>query len=270
MHVRESRQCFEEIDGTIQFKHSVLLLRDGSNGLFSARISSAAQLESTVNPEDLEDLKPLPQLLICPPGVVMASEFLATAADTHAKRPNLLCLAGTNDLQASLLEEIRVCELLKHYPHPNVAKYRGCLLAGNRLEGICFKRYRETLMERVNPEHLNKSTLIQSPNRNSARVNAGRCLSGIEAGLRHLHSLGIVHNDINPTNIMFDEDQHPIIIDFDSCREIGAPLHNVKRTFSWYKKDVSVSRESNDLDALEEIKVWITGTDPDEFAFSKY
>lgn len=31
-------------------------------------------------------------------------------------------------------------------------------------------------------------------------------LEGIENGIRHLHSLGPVHNDINPSNIMLDKD----------------------------------------------------------------
>ncbi|KAG6245556.1 hypothetical protein E4U23_005282 [Claviceps purpurea] len=42
------------------------------------------------------------------------------------------------------------------------------------------------------------------------------CLEGIERDVRHLHSLGIVHNDISPANIMFDELDRPVIIDFDS------------------------------------------------------
>lgn len=48
-------------------------------------------------------------------------------------------------------------------------------------------------------------------------------LSGVKAGLRLIHDFGLVHDDINPENIMIDEDGRAIIIDFDSCRPIGAP-----------------------------------------------
>jgi serine/threonine protein kinase len=42
-----------------------------------------------------------------------------------------------------------------------------------------------------------------------------------ECGIRHLHALGLVHNDINPRNFMVSEDDRPVIIDFDSCKEEG-------------------------------------------------
>ena len=41
-------------------------------------------------------------------------------------------------------------------------------------------------------------------------------LAGIESGIRHLYSLGLVYNNINPSNIMLDGNQ-VIIIDFSSC-----------------------------------------------------
>ena len=36
--------------------------------------------------------------------------------------------------------------------------------------------------------------------------------SDIKAGLDFLHSLGLVHDDINPRNVMLDDDGHAIII----------------------------------------------------------
>lgn len=45
--------------------------------------------------------------------------------------------------------------------------------------------------------------------------------SDSKAGLNWLHSLGLVHDDINPKNIMLDDDGHAIIIDFDSCASSG-------------------------------------------------
>ena len=41
-------------------------------------------------------------------------------------------------------------------------------------------------------------------------------LEGIEHEIRHFHSLGLVYNDVNSSNIMTDEDGTPVIIDFGS------------------------------------------------------
>lgn len=47
---------------------------------------------------------------------------------------------------------------------------------------------------------------------------------GLEDGIRHLHGLGLAHNDISPNNIMMDSENKPIIIDFDSAKPIGEQL----------------------------------------------
>ncbi|CCE30705.1 uncharacterized protein CPUR_04554 [Claviceps purpurea 20.1] len=55
----------------------------------------------------------------------------------------------------------------------------------------------------------------------STPFDKSRCLEGIERGIRHLHSLGVIHNDIKPNNIMLDELDRPVIIDFDSWGREG-------------------------------------------------
>ncbi|KAJ5583078.1 hypothetical protein N7535_001698 [Penicillium sp. DV-2018c] len=80
-------------------------------------------------------------------------------------------------------------------------------------------------MKEVNPRSLMKRIL-----RSTRQVTDYSCvLAGVESGLKHLHPLGLVHKDINPSNITIDN-HRTIIIDFGSCR-------------------------SNDLNALEEILV---------------
>ncbi|KAG5931171.1 hypothetical protein E4U60_006392 [Claviceps pazoutovae] len=58
----------------------------------------------------------------------------------------------------------------------------------------------------------------------STPLNKDLFLDGIERGIRHLHSLGIVHNDIHPDNVMLDEMDGPVIIDFDSWGKEGQEL----------------------------------------------
>lgn len=86
-------------------------------------------------------------------------------------------------------------------------------------------------------------------------------LDGIRAGIQHLHSLGLIHNDINPANVMFDGDGIPVVIDFDSCRGVGEGLRGTetKRTHQWHDPRVDVALEKNDLDAWEELRVWLVG-----------
>ena len=50
------------------------------------------------------------------------------------------------------------------------------------------------------------------------------CLDGILASIRHLYLLNIIHNNITPSNIMFEEDSTPVINDFGSCRKVGTSL----------------------------------------------
>lgn len=94
-------------------------------------------------------------------------------------------------------------------------------------------------------------------------------LDGILEGIQHLHSLGLVHNDINPSNVMFDEDVTPVVNDFDSCRRIGEPLlgTGAARTHEWHDEDAETALVKNDLDALQQLKAWLVGSSDDEFLF---
>ncbi|KAF8347267.1 hypothetical protein F5887DRAFT_957577 [Amanita rubescens] len=46
-----------------------------------------------------------------------------------------------------------------------------------------------------------------------------------------------LHNDINPTNVMLDDQGHPVIIDFDPCAQIGQDMDCRKGgTFGWVRE----------------------------------
>jgi hypothetical protein len=70
---------------------------------------------------------------------------------------------------------------------------------------------------------------------------------------------------------MFDEYGTPVIIDFDSCRKVGESLRDTetKRTYQWHDPQTDVALEKNDLDALEELKIWLIGSTQDIFLFSQ-
>lgn len=96
-------------------------------------------------------------------------------------------------------------------------------------------------------------------------------LEGILAAIKHLHSLGLVHNDINPANIMLDDDGTFILIDFDSCRAVGESFraHKTKRTVYWHDASIDTSLEKNDLDAFKDLQIWLTGSADEEFVFKE-
>jgi serine/threonine protein kinase len=160
--------------------------------------------------------------------------------------------------------ELEVCEILKRHPHPNIATYLGCQVSDGRIIGICFSKYDSTLMQLVNPGSFmkRKSRSIRQNTRDYRYV-----LGGLERAIRHLHSLGIIHNDINPSNVMLNGNV-PVIIDFDSCRREGESLEGVGRTYEWYDEGVQISLPQNDLDALKEIRIWL-GDDSEEFQFEE-
>ena len=104
---------------------------------------------------------------------------------------------------------------------------------------------------------------------NGALEDVESCLNGVEEGIRHLHSLRLVHNDINPANIMLADNATPVIIDFGSCRANGQSLQGVGRTYEWYDRSVQQSIPENDWDALDEIREWLSGRDNRAFKYKE-
>ncbi|KAL4791037.1 kinase-like protein [Aspergillus venezuelensis] len=183
----------------------------------------------------------------------------------YIKTPSLFQYA-TADLEDQLQREVSVCETLKRKPHANIAVYYGCQEKKGRVSALCFKRYKTTLHLKVNPGHLNKNMFRE---RRVVDDTVKASLNGILAGIKHLHSLGLVHNDINPSNIMFDEDNNPVLIDFGSCRRLGENLYETGsgRTQYWHDPQVEVAETNNDLYAFEELKIWLVGGLEEKFLF---
>ncbi|KAI1753983.1 kinase-like domain-containing protein [Xylaria castorea] len=161
-------------------------------------------------------------------------------ATCYHKRPNLLTYQGTENshdvFPRTILIEAEACELLRKHPHPNIARYLGCVIKDGRIKGLCFDKYPVTLGKILD---------------DGTPFNKDRCMRGIEAGVQHMHDLGLVHNDLNPENIMIDGDD-PIIIDFDSCKLEGEELMK-GGTYEW-STDESHSKRSNDHYSLSKIR----------------
>ncbi|KAF2425534.1 hypothetical protein EJ08DRAFT_689346 [Tothia fuscella] len=259
--VLESLELFEEeVDGVYHYTATHVVYQVDNN-LYHGRMKSRSSASLTkFSIEDVTNITSIPTAAfrpLCPPFFTQA--------------PSPLPSDNPHQIAEGVLQECQTCEFLQKHPHPNIAEYLSCesLASESRdheITGICFTKYPQTLMKRVNPEGDGKRAFTFD---RQTLKNPGKVLQGVENGLRHLHQLNLVHNDINPSNIMLLHDDTPVIIDFDSCRQIGESLEGVGRTYEWYDEDVQTSPPSNDLDALREIREWLSDDVTKEHQFKE-
>jgi serine/threonine protein kinase len=86
-------------------------------------------------------------------------------------------------------------------PHPNIVRYHGCVIKRGSTVGLVFDRYGMTLGERSK--------------RGRAIFGVEACMSRITSAMLHLHPLGLAYNDLNPENILVDEQNNPSLTDVD-------------------------------------------------------
>ncbi|AEO56661.1 hypothetical protein MYCTH_2109153 [Thermothelomyces thermophilus ATCC 42464] len=266
--VLEMNEAFEKIDGSFEFTGTLLVYKAGGD-LHHAVLKARYSSPSEVKVEHLKNDGLIPVSAynpLFPLGFTRAPEPLPR--NCHIKKPRLISYdrirlgSQPNQIAESVLLEAAVCEFLKLHPHPNIATYLGCQVSDGRITGLCFVGYQRTLMQEVNPRGLMKRKFRSDCQRSK---DYSGMLAGIESGIKHLHALGLVHNDINPSNIMLDGDK-AVIIDFGSCRRAGESLEGAGRTYEWYDEQVETALPQNDLDALEEIRIWL-GDDSKPFQF---
>lgn len=173
------------------------------------------------------------------------------------------------DLFARVTErEIQICEKLRAHPHPSIVVYLGVHIDSKlqyawngqpveipldteRVLSLVFERYDCNLKELINRLQV---------------VDVRQCLMAIAAGIEHLHSIGIVHADIKPSNIFIlkptDENwaQQYVIGDFDSSHVAGSVMTMKKGTKGWtLPKDmgVSIAEEDDDWYSFQRLKMWL-------------
>lgn len=174
------------------------------------------------------------QPTICPPALVNQA---------WVKRAKLECLVSKEALEyqmALLREEIIKCDGLMLHPHPNIAEYYGVVVEGSHIVGLAFKKYKQSVDEIKGVEYYCPS--VES------------VYNDVKAGIEHLHSLGLVHNDIKPANICIDENGRAVIIDFDSATPTGQPLGLRGGTTGFCKEDMRISEEQNDMYSLRAVR----------------
>lgn len=244
MELCEQSEAFVEQDGDLVFDHTKLILqRDGEYFYARANMRSksadvdidTSQLKITKIPT--ENVWPLME-----PRYTPARDPLPP--NSYIKRPSLLYYGDSPaslDPGRQILVEVEACEVLRSNPHPNIARYLGCVVENGRITGLCFDRYSMNLSQRL---------------KEGTPFDRVVCLRGIECGIEHMHTLGLTHNDINPSNIVMDTKDNPVIIDFDSCqRELGLKAGTV----GWAVEGSVYATRQNDFFGLSKIRNLLMG-----------
>lgn len=266
MEIVEHHEAFKWVDKELRFRCMKGIVRI-EGALYVAEWDGRAKV-----PESLEQVRIIQELKTEDRGPEMRPSWTTTPPEEHyyVKKPDLHAYHSVRDLEGQIAREIEVCELLKQHPHPNIAAYYGCTELRGRVTGLCFKRYKTTLFEHVNPRYLNKTAFLGS-GREHVDDGLEQAMEELLGGIRHLHSLGIIHNDVGPSNIMIDEDGRLVLIDFDSCRRREDTLNGdgfgTKRTHGWHDPDTTEAIEKNDFDAYAELQTWLFGESADSYLF---
>lgn len=239
--IDQSEIFAEEVDGLV-FCHTQIVLKRGKEH-FCAILG---ERESDLKHLDIAslDLVPIPRERFYPLFKQGLTEAPEPSPDTHVKRPCHVHWFPPNPKPESLVhlvvEEAEICEILNKDPHPNIVRYLGCLVEDNRITGLCFEKCTSTLSDKLADSTPEERIMYYE---------------GIEKGVGHLHQLGLIHNDLNPSNIIMNGDT-PVIIDFDCCRPNGKRLGD-KRPCGWEAEDVEFATPENDFYDLEKLREYV-------------
>ncbi|KAF2245859.1 kinase-like protein [Trematosphaeria pertusa] len=119
--------------------------------------------------------------------------------------PEWMPLIVLNLIPKGLLEEAKAMEILSQHSHPNIIHYHGCRVRRGRIVGLVLDRHPNTLTDYLN----NKVEIVDKE----------PFMQALESAIRHLHSLGWAHNDLNPGNVLVNKAGMPVLVDFGSARD---------------------------------------------------
>ncbi|KAK0112608.1 hypothetical protein ONS95_014351 [Cadophora gregata] len=241
----------------IEFSHTSLSFVDGDFNTYAGQFIGRKydltldEVNSLLQHIPEEEIYPEP-----PPHVKLAPACLDRY---HIKQPSV---ASNEEIKEShvnpkiILAEVTAMEMLSETPHPNIAKYHGCIVKRGRLVGIVLDKYASTLENRVVED--------------SRPFCKTLFLRQLKSAIDHVHSLGLAHNDINPNNIMVDENDTTFLIDFGSCKPIDGRLISAG-SLGWMEEgsDYWLSKKSHDLAAFSKLQKWIENPSSNA-VFSKF
>ncbi|KAI0317861.1 hypothetical protein OF83DRAFT_1171622 [Amylostereum chailletii] len=208
---RESICSYEKWSGegvTKKLLSSGIIWKDLKDG----QLRRTEGVPATTDINELPASPPLPRNHLFPP-------WKSDTTHSPMPIPSDACIKGqdisdydpsmTPAPAAALSAEVELLEFLRVHPHPNVVHFYGCIRIGDLLTSACLRR--------------NKCTLECAMNGNMF-LSSRRVTRGIRAALKHLHSLGIAHGNLNVANTMLSDTGDPVVINFErACRRAQTP-----------------------------------------------
>ncbi|KAF2175643.1 hypothetical protein K469DRAFT_743221 [Zopfia rhizophila CBS 207.26] len=174
-----------------------------------------------LTPKDIKDsLKLLPDEDVYPKAPLNVTVF-STPIDSNVFLKGLKLNTAFKDtglLPKLLLQEVEIMELLMRNPHPHIISYRGYMIKRGRIR-------------------LQKG---------ARHFNVENCIRKIISGVCHLYSLGLAHNDLTLINIMINEYDTSVVIDYGSWGTLG-----------WIDEDFTTSAQKHDEISLGKIRAWL-------------
>ncbi|KAK5737222.1 hypothetical protein LTR17_006833 [Elasticomyces elasticus] len=150
----------------------------------------------------------------------------------------------------SLTTLAKILQSLIRYPHPNLVKFYGCVLKGDRIAGLVLEKYPTTL----------EQYFLQDQN-DIGEFDAEAWMQGLRAGIQHLHSLRLAYNDLNPINVALDGSDNVVKIDLGSFRRFSEDLISAS-TLRWFNEDSpgwAISVKAYDDFGLMKLEQWLDG-----------
>ncbi|KAK6425388.1 hypothetical protein LTR95_016260 [Oleoguttula sp. CCFEE 5521] len=241
------REIFEDRNGRPVFKAaSISAFVDGKAfaGKAEHRIKELddVSIVDYLKPVPTENIHPLfPTNFTVAPSFDLAEHYLKAPAFTYED-----CKPGRTFVADCLLNEATALEKLSKHPHPNIVEYFGCIVKDARITQLCLKRYFCSLADYA--EH-------RVPDSQREKI-----FHDVSSAAKHLHSLGLAHNDISPENVCIDNQGNAAIIDFDSCLPVGQRL--VKGTSA--DGVPLLSDPNNDIERLGKLRDFLADLKYDE------
>lgn len=198
-----------------------------------------------LRPVPLDNINPL-----IPDGFLQVPLDAVTHDAHYLKAPSFMyedSEPGRTFVARCLLNEASVLEELRVHPHPNIAEYFGCLVKDGRITQICLKRY--------------ECSLADYASRPLSQRQRQDIFEGVVSAVKHLHSLGMAHNDICIYNICIDANGRPALVDFDSCLPFGESLLKGVAIDAYEGRQVSAAE--NDFHGLDDFKYFLDHLDDD-------
>lgn len=209
------------------------------NKWFNSRMNDDVELDKLQNIIELNinELMPIPK-----DDMKIFGEFKQISDEYYTKFFDVSLLGYMDKPRTVFESEIEVYEKIAKAPHNNICKYFGCVTGvqeymHNMLIGIVLEKCDYTLEEAI---------------KNNIKIDKQKIMIEIKSAVCHLHSMGLVHGDINPKNIMLRNTGEAVLIDFDSANAESSKAG----TDGWMSKEYTKSTY-DDLYSIEKIQQYL-------------